>query len=83
MNEEVVHDHNYWGYHVYVIIVSDLAPEEPITVSYRTADITGVVVVIPRGKWDQLVAAKAERFFLLTTKALAQTFIARRLAPLN
>ena len=83
MDGEVVHDYNYWGYHVYVIVVDHLETEHPITVAYTAGDMEGLVVAMPRGKWEALEALGSLPMFLSTTRLLAQTYIVQKLVRFN
>ncbi len=80
---EVVHDYNYWGYHVYILVIDDLADEHPITVGYTAGNLEGLIIAMPRGKWDALTALDSQQIFLSTTRILAQTYIVNKLVRFN
>ncbi len=83
MDGEVIHEYNYWGYHVYVIVVDNLVAEHPITVAYTSGDMEGLVIAMPRGKWDALEALDSLPMFLSTTRILAQQYIVNKLVRFN
>lgn len=83
MMEEVVHDYDYFGYHVWVVVFDDLADDHPITVAWSRDEFTGLLIAVPETKWAQLAVFNGQPMFLSTTRYLAQSFIAHKLAPFN
>ena len=81
---DIVESYNYWGYQVYVVVTELLADEHPITVNYSSGGNTeGIVILMPKGKWDALIALDSMEMFLHTTRVLAQSYIVNKLVRFN
>ncbi len=81
---EVVENYNYWGYQVFIIMVEHVADDTPITVTYSSGgDMQGIAILMPKGKWDALVALDSMEMFLQTTRVLVQSYIQNKLARFN
>ena len=81
---DIVESYNYWGYWVYVVVTDQLEENYPITVNYSSGGNTeGIVILMPKGKWDALVALDSMDIFLQTTRVLAQSYITNKLVRFN